>query len=122
MTTSSQRKGSQFERELSSYINEIVGTDSFRAPLSGGGLVGLPGGSDILGAPGLFIEAKRTERLNPHKALEQSERNARETNAPEHPLVVQRRNYQRTGDSIVHIRLDDFLVFYDAYLKKMGYL
>ena len=81
----------------------------------------MPGGSDILGAPGLFIEAKRTERLNPHKAIEQAERNARETNAPEHPVVIQRRNHQRTGDSIVHMRLDDLLVFYAAYLRDQGY-
>jgi hypothetical protein len=122
LTSSSQRKGDNYERELSSYLNEITGISSFRAPMSGGGLVGLPGGSDILGSPGLFIEAKRTERLNPHKALEQAERNARNTNAPEHPIVVQRRNHQRTGDSVVHLRLDDFLVFYNAYLASEGYV
>jgi len=116
--SSAQRKGSNYERELACYINTATGLEASRAPLSGGGLVDMPAICDIIGTPGLFIEAKRVERLNSRRALEQAERNATESYAPEHPVVIERRNYERTGDSLVHMRLDDFLELYKHYLKN----
>lgn len=112
-----KRKGDDFERELAAYINEHAGiSTAFRAPLSGGGKVGMAGGTDILGAPGLFIEAKRVERLNFHDALRQAETNITKTRSPEMPVVINRRNREPTGRSLVLVRLDDFLTLYRSWI------
>lgn len=111
-----KRKGDAYERELAAYINANAGISSaFRAPLSGGGKVGMVGGTDILGVPGLFIEAKRVERLNFHDALRQAELNIAKTRSPDMAVVVNRRNLEPTGRSLVLLRLDDFLKLYRSW-------
>lgn len=115
-----KRKGDDYERELASYINEKVGISCFRAPLSGGGKVGMVGGTDILGAPELFIEAKRVERLNFHDALRQAEGNIGKTASQDRAIVINRRSREPTGRSLVLIRLDDFLDLYRGYLARHG--
>ena len=115
-------KGDNYERELAAYINEKTGIKSFRAPLSGGGNVGMSGGADLLGTPELFVEAKRVERLNFHDALRQAERNIEKTESPDAPIIINRKNRMPTGDSLCLLRLDDFLKFYKAYLKQKGFI
>ncbi len=117
-------KGDNYERELAAYLNQKAyqGSDQCgRAPLSGGGFVGLTGGADLVGTTGLFVEAKRVEKLNFMEALRQAERNAITTRAPECPIVINRRNRMTTGESLVLLRLDRFLEFYNAWLLKEGY-
>ena len=82
----------------------------------------MTGGSDVLGTPELFIEAKRVERLNFHDAMRQAERNIKTSNSPDVPIVVNRKNRMTTGDSLCLIRLDDFLKFYLAFLKQEGHV
>lgn len=115
-----KRKGDDYERELASYINDKVGISCFRAPLSGGGKVGMVGGTDILGAPELFIEAKRVERLNFHDALRQAEGNIGKTASQDRAVVINRRSREPTGRSLVLLRLDDFLDLYRGYLARHG--
>lgn len=115
-----KRKGDDYERELAAYINDKVGIQCFRAPLSGGGKVGMVGGTDILGAPELFIEAKRVERLNFHDALRQAEGNIGKTASQDRAVVVNRRSREPTGRSLVLLRLDDFLDLYRGYLVRHG--
>jgi Holliday junction resolvase len=116
----SKTKGDKYERELAAYINEKTGLESFRAPLSGGGKVGMTGGADILGTPELFIEAKRVERLNFHDAMRQAEKNVDITKSHSSPIVINRKSRMNTGDSLCLIRLDEFLKFYVAYLRLEG--
>jgi len=111
-------KGDKFERELATYINEAVGTNATRAPLSGGGSVFASGGADLLGVPDLFIEAKRVERLNFLDAMRQAERNKAATGCPDMAVVVNRRNRQTTGESLCVLRLDDLLTLYRYYLDR----
>ena len=62
-----KRKGDKYEVDLAKWFNENIFNEERcqRAPLSGGGKIGLQaGGADILGTPDVFIEAKRVERLN----------------------------------------------------------
>lgn len=113
-------KGDKYERELAAYINEKTGLESFRAPLSGGGNVGMSGGADILGTPELFIEAKRVERLNFHDAMRQAEKNVDITRSSCTPIVINRKSRMSTGDSLCLLRLDEFLKYYNAYLKLEG--
>ena len=116
-----KKKGDNYERELAAYINENTSLESFRAPLSGGGHVGLSGGADILGVPSLFIEAKRVERLNFHDAMRQAEINIEKTKSDDVAIVMNRKNRMKTGDSLCLLRLDDFLVFYNAFLRENGF-
>ena len=93
-----KNKGDGYERELAAYINEYTGLHSSRAPLSGGGAIGiLSGGADLLGTPSIFIEAKRVERLNFHDAMRQAERNIEQTQSPDIPVVINRKNRMPTG-------------------------
>lgn len=57
----SKAKGDKFERDLAAEFSKSTGLYCQRAPLSGGGALGIlaGGGADILGTPGLHIEAKR---------------------------------------------------------------
>ena len=122
MSNPQKKKGDQYERELAEYINKNTGLDSSRAPLSGGGAIGvLSGGADLLGTPGMFVEAKRVERLNFHDALRQVERNLDTRNSDEAPIVINRKNRMTTGDSLCLLRLDDLLRFYRAYLREEGH-
>lgn len=118
-----KNKGDGYERELAAYINEYTGLNASRAPLSGGGAIGiLSGGADLLGTPSIFIEAKRVERLNFHDAMRQAERNIQQTQSPDIPIVINRKNRMPTGQSLCLLRLDDLLFFYSYYLKAEGYV
>ena len=116
-------KGDRYERELRQYFNDTLEIDTaHRAPLSGGGFVGnMVGGADVIGVPDLFIEAKRVERLNFMEAVRQAEGNRDKTNSPEVPIVINRRNQMKTGQSLCVLRLDDFMKFYKAYLETTGF-
>lgn len=122
MTKSSKQKGDAFERELAAHINGKTGLSCFRAPLSGGGHGLGFSTADILGTPMLHVEAKRVERLNFYEAIEQAERSINRTKSQDMPIVVNRRNGMKTGDSVVALRLDDFLGFYAYYLRAKGYV
>lgn len=115
-------KGDDYERELAAHINARTGINCGRAPLSGGGFVGLAGGADLIGTPFLFVEAKRTERLNVRDAMKQAEVNIKKTQSPEAPIVITRRNREATGDSLVVMRLDAFLNLYRTNLLTSGHV
>ena len=78
------------------------------------------GGADLVGTPDLFIEAKRVERCNFKEAMAQAEKNASQTRSPETPIVINRMNNMATGDCYTVLRLDNFLTYYNAYLKEQG--
>jgi len=120
---SPKNKGDGYERELAAYLNATVlpPLTASRAPLSGGGMsFNGAGQADLIGTPGLHVEAKRVERLEVYKSLDQAERSVTNRNCPETPVVISRRNNTKTGDSIVILRLDGFLTYYLAWLKSMG--
>jgi|TARA_B100000315_G_scaffold197100_1_gene188420 hypothetical protein len=132
MTSRSKRKGDGFEREIAEYLNARLfpGTRrARRAPLSGGGAsFGVQnsdsggGSADILGAPDVWIEAKRTERFTPYAAMEQAERGIKGQEAPEIPVVINRRNRVSTGDALVVMRFDGWLELYEAFLKQRRHI
>ena len=125
MPSKGKVKGDKYENDIAKYLNCSVFGDNVcqRAPLSGGGMVGLQaGGADILGTPSIFIEAKRTERLNVREALRQAEGNIEKTRSPEAPVVVTRRNREPLDDSLVVMRLKDWKEFYKAFLQREGHL
>jgi hypothetical protein len=122
MTTPSKRKGDTFERELAAHLSAKTGLTIQRAPLSGGGFVGgLAGGADLMGTPGLHIEAKRVEKLSFPAALAQAYASVAKTGAPEAPVVINRRSRQSLDDAYVLLDLKSFLPLYNAWLREQGH-
>lgn len=116
-----KRRGDAYERELARHLSAKLGITIERAPLSGGGAIGqFHGGADLLGAPGLHIEAKRTNRLQLEKSLAQAETSIAKTNAPEVPIVISRPDRVPTGQSYAIMRLDDFIHLYAMALDHLG--
>jgi len=120
-----KNKGDGYERELAAHFNEALygGLPRiFRAPLSGGGRSLLGGGqADLTGTPEVWVEAKRTEKFSPLEAMRQAERGIAAANSPDFPVVINRRNHTKTGDSLVVMRLDDWLALYRLYLEGRGH-
>jgi hypothetical protein len=118
---SPKAKGSRFEVELAHYLNTHVFDGEVvvhRAPLSGGGKSFFSGGeADLNGTPHIWVEAKRTERFSPYAAIEQAERGLAGRKRSLLPVVVSRRNRAKTGESLVVMRLDDWLHLYRAILN-----
>lgn len=119
-----KRKGDGFERELAAYFNDHLfgGQERVsRAPLSGGGRqTKFHTGTDLIGLPDLHVEAKRTERFRPREAMEQAKGHCfnGSVEGPYIPVVINRRNHQATDDSLVVMRLEDFVRLYREYLKN----
>ena len=116
-----KRKGDAYERELARWLNEHVYKEERceRAPLSGGGRIGMgAGGADLLGTPEIFVEAKRVEKLAWRDALDQAERNSAHKRTAQTPLVITRRNREATEDSVCILRLKEFAKYYEAYLRQ----
>jgi hypothetical protein len=111
---SSKAKGSAYERELAEYLQFRTGIKARRALLSGGGRN--EGGADLDNTPLLHVEAKRTETLRPRAALEQAKTAVLKSGEPVIPVVITRQNHMATGDSLVILKLDDFLAFYTCAL------
>ena len=105
-------KGDAWERQLAKWLNERLGIECFRTPLSGA-----CGGSDLTGTPDLAIECKRQEAVNWNASLEQSERNK---NDDEMAVVVNRRSRQDVEDAQVMVRLSTLATLYEAYLIQEG--
>ena len=109
-------KGDKYERDLAEFFNRHCGLDCHRTPLSGGGRgEALP---DLTGTPGSAIEAKRTERFQPDKFMEQAVKNA----GLDMPIVINRKSRQAIEDSHVLLRLQDFVGLYVLYLQHHGYV
>lgn len=120
-----KQKGAVYERELATYFNDqVFGGKAMatRAPLSGGGRFSLnAGGTDLLGVPGLFVEAKRFENLNFRKAVRQAQGNAILRQTKDYPIVITRRSREATGQSLVVMQLDHFMEMYKAWLREQGH-
>lgn len=119
-----KRKGDGYERELAKWLdNYVFGSKGVihRAPLSGGGRNNFGGGeADLNGTPFIWVEAKRTERFSPYAAMEQAERGIEGSRSRDIPVVISRRNRMDTSESLVVMRLGDWLPMYKALLFEMG--
>lgn len=113
---SAKQKGSMYERELAAYFNACLLLDPpvKRALLSGGGVA--TGGADLVNTPFIHVEAKRTERFQPYKAMEQAEGAIKKSNEDDiMPVVINRKNGVKIQDSLVVMRLEDWINLYFTY-------
>lgn len=111
----SKAKGSDYEREVAAYLNEKLGLRTRRALLSGGGRN--DGGADLDGMPFYHLELKRTETFAPYAAMKQAEEAISKAPHKRQPVVINRRNRMTTGESLVVMRLDDWMELLSLRLK-----
>lgn len=104
MAINSRQKGARFERRLAGILRDY-GYDCRR----GQQYSGANGDADVIGLPGIHIEAKAVERLNLYDAMFQSKRDAREG---ELPVVVHKKN---NCNILVTMELEDFMRLYSDY-------
>lgn len=104
MPVNSREKGARYERELAGQFREY-GFDARR----GQQYSGANGDADVVGLPGLHIEAKRREKMQLYDWMAQSVRDAR---AGELPVVMHRASRCET---LVTMRLPDFMQLYSEY-------
>lgn len=101
MAINSRAKGARFERTLAGKLRDH-GYDCRR----GQQYCGANGDADVIGLPGLHIEAKHVERLNLYDAMAQSKHDAR---PGELPCVMHKKN---NCEILVTMELSDFMEIY----------
>lgn len=102
MSINSRQKGARFERTLAAKLREY-GYDKCRR---GQQYSGANGDADVVGLPGLHIEAKAVERLNLYDAMAQSKSDAR---PEEIPVVMHKKN---NCNILVTLELPEFMTIY----------
>ena len=109
MPVNSRQKGARFERSLASKLKEY-GYDCRR----GQQYCGANGDADVVGLPGIHIEAKAVEKLNIYNAMSQSKRDARKG---EIPTVFHKKN---NCNILVTMELDEWMKLYAEYEAGMS--
>ncbi len=116
MAINSRDKGARFERQLAAILRDYGYHDCRRTAQ----YCGKSGdAADVVGLPGIHIEAKHQETMRLYDWMAQAVRDA----APgKIPAVFHKRN---NADILVTVRLDDFMRLYSEYaagfdLKKDG--
>ena len=107
MGKASREKGKRGELEIAHFFQGF-GFGARR----GQQFSGLQGDADVVGVPYLHLEIKRVQALNLDKAMEQSQRDAREG---EVPTVVHRKDRQEWR---ITLTLEDFMPFFMAYVEQ----
>ena len=105
----SRQKGARFERTLAAKLREY-GYECRR----GQQYSGANGDADVVGLPGLHIEAKAVERLNLYDAMAQSKSDAR---PHEIPVVMHKKNNCKI---LVTLELRDFMTIYREWEMSNG--
>lgn len=112
----SKQKGVRFERQLASLFREH-GYDDARRTAQYCGNTG--DASDVIGLPGIHIEAKHQERMQLYDWMDQAKRDSKGTENM--PVVFHKKN---NAEILVTMRFDDFMEMYKEYqtgqLLKVG--
>ena len=115
MAVNSKQKGARFERSLASRLREY-GYDARRTAQYCGNT---GDASDVVGLPGIHIEAKHQERMQLYDWMDQAKRDA--TNTGNLPVVFHKKN---NAEILVTMRFDDWMKLYrewqNAQILKVG--
>lgn len=106
MAVNSKQKGARFERSLARIFREY-GYDKARRTAQYCGNTG--DASDVIGLPGLHIEAKHQETMRLYEWMSQAVRDAEAGGGKRLPAVFHKKN---NADVLVTMRLDDFMNLY----------
>lgn len=111
MGKASRDKGARFERSLASKFREY-GYDARRTAQ----YCGKTGdASDVIGLPGIHVEAKHVERLNIQDAMDQAKRDSAAAGKGEFPAVFHKRN---NTEILVTVQFDTFMQLYKEWWEN----
>lgn len=105
MPINSKQKGARFERKLASIFRDY-GYDSRRTAQYCGNT---GDASDVVGLPGLHIEAKHQERMQLYDWMAQAKRDAEAGGKGNLPVVFHKKN---NAEILVTMTLDDWFNLY----------
>lgn len=110
MAINSKQKGARFERTLASIFREY-GYDSRRTAQYCGNT---GDASDVVGLPGLHVEAKHQEKMYLYDWIDQAKRDSENTGNL--PAVFHKKN---NADILVTMRLEDFMTIYREFASDL---
>ena len=105
MAVNSKQKGARFERTLASKFREY-GFDARRTAQYCGNT---GDASDVVGLPGIHIEAKHQETMRLYDWVSQAQRDAENGGKGNLPAVFHKKNH---ADILVTMRLEDWMHLY----------
>ena len=108
MAVNSKQKGARFERLLASRFREY-GYEARRTAQYCGNT---GDASDVVGLPGIHIEAKHQERMQLYEWMSQAKRDAEAGGENRIPAVFHKKN---NADILVTMTFDDFMKIYAEY-------
>jgi Holliday junction resolvase len=106
MAINSKQKGARFERQLASMFREYGYSDARRTQQYCGNT---GDASDVVGLPGLHIEAKHQEAMRLYDWIDQAKRDAAANGKGNLPAVFHKKNH---CEILVTMTLDDFMNIY----------
>ena len=109
----SKQKGARFERELAARFRDYGYRDSRRTAQYCGNT---GDASDVVGLPGLHIEAKHQETMRLYDWIEQAIRDAKAGGENRLPAVFHKKNY---AEILVTMTFDDFMTIYREWEASM---
>ena len=116
MAINSKQKGARFERQLASLFRENGYEDSRRTAQYCGNT---GDASDVVGLPGIHVEAKHQERMQLYDWMDQAKRDSKETGNL--PVVFHKKN---NHEILVTMQFDSFMELYKEWqagqLLKVG--
>jgi Holliday junction resolvase len=107
MAINSKQKGARFERQLASMFRDYGYTEARRTAQYCGNT---GEASDVVGLPGIHIEAKHQERMQLYEWMEQAKRDAKNTGKL--PVVFHKKNQ---CEVLVSMPFDVFMQIYREY-------
>lgn len=112
MALNSKQKGARFERSLASRFKEY-GYEARRTAQYCGNT---GDASDVIGLPGIHIEAKHVEKLNIYDAMNQAKRDS--ANSNNMPVVFHKRN---NHEILVTMQFDAWMQLYKEWEAGLNY-
>lgn len=109
----SKQKGARFERALASRFRDY-GYDARRTAQYCGNT---GDASDVVGLPGLHIEAKHAEAMRLYEWMAQARRDAEAGGRGDLPAVFHKKN---NADILVTMTFDDFMLIYREWEAGMA--
>ena len=113
MPINSKKKGARFERELASIFRDYGYTDSRRTAQYCGNT---GDASDVIGLPGIHVEAKHQEQMRLYSWMYQAARDAAAGGEGKLPAVFHKKN---RGEILVTMRLEDWMTIFREYESGM---
>ena len=109
MAINSKQKGARFERTLASKFRDYGYSESRRTAQYCGNT---GDASDVVGLPGIHVEAKHQEKMYLYDWMDQAKRDAEAGGEGMLPVVFHKKN---NCEILVTMRFEDFMKIYKEY-------